>query len=156
MVFFFNETARCSWRNVQWWRESQPKPVWQVGLPPHQSNVAYLWVVIFGAYWQFVFKGCGTPVPTCTTWCPSRVQCAVASVRPEMWRQRKPERSGLGIRVQFKCSNKHGSANDKGPRIASNRHSVAGLVASVPHMLQQDKNIWRECGHMGAVGMSLN
>jgi len=42
----------------------------------------------------------------------------------------------------------HGSANDKGPRISSNRHSVAGLVGSVPRVLQQDKNIWRQCGRV--------
>lgn len=29
---------------------------------------------------------------------------------------------------------KHGSANDKGPRISSNRYCVAGLVGSVPRV----------------------
>jgi hypothetical protein len=55
-------------------------------------------------------------------------------------------RGSLG---KFKCSCKHGSANDKGPRIESNWDSVAGLPLgeNVPLLFQQDKMFG---GHVGA------
>jgi hypothetical protein len=50
--------------------------------------------------------------------------------------RRIPERHWPWHSWKIEMQLKRGSANDKGPRIASNRHSVVGLVGGVPRMLQ--------------------